>query len=249
MRRFGLLAFLLLVGCAPKMGNSASLITQERIIGVRADPAEAAPGDLVRYASLVASPSGTVDAQDLSWSLCGLRKPVAENTPVSQACLTSDLSQSAQGASASIQTPSSACANFGPFAPPSSTGTLRPSDPDTTGATTSLFDLISAPSRGFFASGSAVAWPALRWRCPRNSAQATPRTRIQPWSHCRLCWATRRLRLIRFRPVNPYAWLPPGRPTRRSPIRFSILRRRRLWIIVRRSRSHGLSPRALSTTP
>jgi hypothetical protein len=133
MRRLDLLAFLLLVDCAPKMGNSASLITQERIIGVRADPAEAAPGDLVKYASLVASFSGAVDAQDLSWSLCGLRKPVAENTPVSQACLTSDLPQLAQGAFASIQTPSSACENFGPFAPPSRTGTLRPSDPDATG--------------------------------------------------------------------------------------------------------------------
>jgi hypothetical protein len=133
MRRSTLFAFLLLAGCAPKMGNPASLIAQERIIGVRADPAEAAPGDLVKYASLVASPSGTVDAQDLSWSMCNLRKPVAENTPVSQACLTGDLPQSAQGGSVAVQTPSAACANFGPFAPPSSSGTLRPSDPDATG--------------------------------------------------------------------------------------------------------------------
>jgi hypothetical protein len=133
MRRADCLAFLLLAGCAPKMGNPASLITQQRIIGVRAEPAEAAPGDLVQYSSLVVSPSGTVEAQDLSWSLCNLRKPVAENTPVSQACLTDDLAQSAQGVSASIQTPSSACSNFGPLAPPSSSGTLRPSDPDATG--------------------------------------------------------------------------------------------------------------------
>jgi hypothetical protein len=133
MRRSDCLALLLLAGCAPKMGNPASLITQERIIGVRAEPAEAAPGDLVQYSSLVVSPSGTVEAQDLSWSLCNLRKPVAENTPVSQACLTDDLAQSAQGASASIQTPSAACSNFGPLAPPSRSGTLRPSDPDATG--------------------------------------------------------------------------------------------------------------------
>jgi hypothetical protein len=133
MCRSRLFAFLLLAGCVPKMGNPASLITQERIIGARGNPGEAAPGDLVHYASLVASPSGTVDAQDLSWSLCKLRKPVAENTPVSQACLTDDLAQSAQGGSVAIQTPSAACANFGPFAPPSSSGTLRPSDPDATG--------------------------------------------------------------------------------------------------------------------
>jgi hypothetical protein len=133
MRRSDCLAFLLLAGCAPKMGNPASLITRERIIGVRAEPAEAAPGNLVQYSTLVVSPSGSVEAQDLSWSLCNLRKPVAENTPVSQACLTDDLAQSAQGASASIQTPSSACSNFGPLAPPSRNGTLRPSDPDASG--------------------------------------------------------------------------------------------------------------------
>jgi len=133
MRKSDLLTFLLLAGCVPKLGNPASLIAQERIIGVRAEPAEAAPGDLVKYASLVASPSGTVQAQDLSWSMCTLRKPVAENTPVSQACLTDDLVQSAQGASAAIQVPSSACSNFGPLAPPSKSGTLRPSDPDATG--------------------------------------------------------------------------------------------------------------------
>ena len=132
MRRSDLLTLLWLAGCVPKMGNPASLITQERIIGVRGDPAEAAPGDLVKYSSLVVSPSGTVDAQDLSWSLCNLRKPVAENTPVSQACLTGDLAQSAQGGTVAMQTPSSACSNFGPLAPPSRSGALRPTDPDAT---------------------------------------------------------------------------------------------------------------------
>jgi hypothetical protein len=133
MRRSQALAFLLLAGCVPKMGNPASLIASERLIGVRGDPAEAGPGDTVQYTSLVASPSGTVDERTLSWSLCNLRKPVAENTPVSQACLTEDLPESAQGAQVSIQTPSAACVNFGPLAPPSSSGTLRPTDPDPTG--------------------------------------------------------------------------------------------------------------------
>ncbi len=135
MRPSSLLTFLLLVGlgCAPKMENPASLIVDERIIGVRGDPAEAGPSDAVAYTSLVVSPSGIVDAQSLLWSLCNLRKPVAENTPVSQDCLARDLPQSAQGAQVSMQTPSAACVNFGPLAPPSSSGTLRPTDPDTTG--------------------------------------------------------------------------------------------------------------------
>jgi hypothetical protein len=124
---------LLLVNCVPKTGNPAWLVTEERIIGVRADPAEAAPGDLVQYTSLVVSPSGTEETPDLWWSLCNLRKPVAENTPVAQACLTGDRAQAAQGGSVAIQTPSTACVNFGPLAPPSSKGTLRPTDPDATG--------------------------------------------------------------------------------------------------------------------
>jgi len=133
MRLSKILPLLWLAACAPKMGNSASLIADERILGARADPAEAGPSDTVAYTSLVASPSGTVNEQALLWSLCKLRKPVAENTPVSQDCLTEDLALSAQGAQASIRTPSAACVNFGPLAPPSSGGTLRPTDPDVTG--------------------------------------------------------------------------------------------------------------------
>ena len=173
MRWLGFFALLFLAPCVPKVGSPASLITQERIIGVRADPAEAAPGDLVQYASLVASPSGTVQAQNLSWSLCNLRRPVAENTPVGQACLTGDLPQSAQGAQVSIQTPSFACVNFGPLAPPSKTGTLRPSDPDASVAPEAATTAIRAPamraerwiclpSRRFSASGCVVTLRARR---------------------------------------------------------------------------------------
>jgi hypothetical protein len=115
------------------MGHPASLITDERIIGVRATPAEAGSSDTVQYTSLVVSPSGAVSTPSLLWSLCKLRKPVAENTPVSQACLTDDLPASAQGDQVSIRTPSADCVSFGPLAPPSTSGTLRPTDPDTTG--------------------------------------------------------------------------------------------------------------------
>ena len=133
MRFWPLAALLIVLGCVPDMGHPASLITSERIIGVRAIPAEAGPGDNVQYSSLVASPSGTVSEPSLLWSLCKLRKPVAENTPVSQACLTEDLPPTAQGDQVSMRTPSTACVNFGPLAPSSTSGTLRPTDPDTTG--------------------------------------------------------------------------------------------------------------------
>jgi hypothetical protein len=133
MRSWQLVALLILLGCSPDMGHPASLVASERIIGVRAVPAEAGPSDTVQYTSLVASPSGNMSEPSLLWTLCKLRKPVDENTPVSQACLTEDLTGSAQGDQVSIRTPSAACVNFGPLAPPSTGGTLRPTDPDTTG--------------------------------------------------------------------------------------------------------------------
>jgi hypothetical protein len=133
MRLWGLVALHILLGCSPDMGHPASLITSERIIGVRSEPAEAGPSDTVKHTSLVVSPLGTASEASLLWSVCTLRKPVDENTPVSQACLTDDLEASAQGDQVSIRTPNAACVNFGPLAPPSSTGTLRPTDPDTTG--------------------------------------------------------------------------------------------------------------------
>jgi hypothetical protein len=124
---------LVLPGCTPDLGHPASLVTGERLIAVRAEPPEAAPSDTVQYTSLVVSPAGATSEPALLWSLCKLRKPMDQNTPVSQACLTEALTASAQGDQVSIRMPSTACVNFGPLAPPSSDGTLRPTDPDPTG--------------------------------------------------------------------------------------------------------------------
>lgn len=128
-----LLVLMLLPACTPDLGHPASLITSERLIAVRAEPPEAGPSDTVRYTSLVVSPAGAVSQPSLLWSLCKLRRPVDQNTPVSQACLTDALTASAQGDQVSIRMPSAACVSFGPLAPPSTSGTLRPTDPDPTG--------------------------------------------------------------------------------------------------------------------
>jgi hypothetical protein len=133
MRRSAIMALFTLAGCQPELGHPASLVEGERVLGVRADPAEAGPSDAVTYTSLVASPGGPVASPALVWSLCKLRKPVDENTPVSQACLTDALTAAGRGDSVTIPMPSTACVNFGPLAPPSKTGTLRPTDPDATG--------------------------------------------------------------------------------------------------------------------
>jgi hypothetical protein len=128
-----LLLLLAVSSCTPDLGHPASLVTSERLIAVRAEPPEAGPSDTVEYTSLVVSPTGATSAPALRWSLCKLRKPVDENTPVGQACLTEALTISAEGDQVSIRMPSAACVNFGPLAPPSTGGTLRPTDPDPTG--------------------------------------------------------------------------------------------------------------------
>lgn len=133
MRWPSLLIVWALAGCQPELGHPASLVEGGRVLGVRAEPAEAGPSDSVTYTSLVASPGGTVVDSPLVWSLCKLRKPVDENTPVSQACLTDALTPAGRGDSATIPMPSTACVNFGPLAPPAKNATLRPTDPDPTG--------------------------------------------------------------------------------------------------------------------
>lgn len=132
MKRLGAL-LVVLVGCQPDLGHPASLVDSERVLGVRAEPAEAAPSDSVTYTSLVASPSGSVANAALLWSLCKLRKPVSENTPVSQACLVDALTPAGQGPAVTLPMPGTACVSFGPLAPASKDATLRPTDPDATG--------------------------------------------------------------------------------------------------------------------
>ena len=122
----------LLTACSPDTGLPASLVDRQRILAVRAEPAESLLGEIVHYTALVASPDGTLLGDDLAWSVCVVRKSIDENTPVAQGCVLSDLKESARGSSVAIKTPTSACVNFGPLAPPSSAGTLRPTDPDST---------------------------------------------------------------------------------------------------------------------
>ena len=52
-------ATLLVAGCTPKF-DPASLVTNERLIAVVADPPEAVPGANVTLTPVVASPSGTL---------------------------------------------------------------------------------------------------------------------------------------------------------------------------------------------
>ena len=77
-----LLVMAFLVGtatCVPSLGPGDSLITSTRILAVRADPAEAAPGTSVTFTAFVASPGGTVTGADIGWSFCSASKPLTGN--------------------------------------------------------------------------------------------------------------------------------------------------------------------------
>jgi hypothetical protein len=117
--------------CVPSLGPGDALVTSTRILAVRADPAEAAPGTRVSFAALVAGPSGGVAGADIAWSFCTAPEPITEDNAVSNACLgASALVPAGAGATASAATPRAACSIFGPD---TSSAGFRPRDPDTTG--------------------------------------------------------------------------------------------------------------------
>jgi len=117
--------------CVPALGPGDSLITSTRILAVRADPAEAAPGAKVTFTSFVASPGGTVTNAGIDWSFCTAPKPLTEDNVVSNVCLgSSSLVAAGVGPTTTAPTPSNGCSVFGPDV--GSAG-LRPRDPDGTG--------------------------------------------------------------------------------------------------------------------
>ncbi|HEY8087780.1 MAG TPA: hypothetical protein VIF09_08045 [Polyangiaceae bacterium] len=117
--------------CVPKLANDDSLITAPRILAVKAEPAEAAPGTKVTFTALVAAPGGTVATPALSWSFCTAPKPLTEDNVVSNACLdASSLAGAGAGTPITTQTPSTGCGLFGPD---TTSSAFRPRDPDSTG--------------------------------------------------------------------------------------------------------------------
>jgi hypothetical protein len=129
--RLGLALLLGVATCIPPLGPGDSLVTSTRILAVRADPAEAAPGASVTFTSFVASPDGTVPGADIAWSFCTAPKPLTEDNVVSNVCLgDASLVPAGGGPTTTASTPTNGCSVFGPDV--GSTG-ARPRDPDSTG--------------------------------------------------------------------------------------------------------------------
>jgi hypothetical protein len=131
-----LLLVLLLTGCKPDFGAPLSLIAAPRLVAVRAEPAEAAPGAMVTMSALAASPDGSVTPA-IAWSLCTTPKPIAENGAVAASCLADGGTTALDDTAAPLPVvlPAAGCRLFGPELPPQSAGqpALQPRAPDVTG--------------------------------------------------------------------------------------------------------------------
>lgn len=119
------------LGCQPHFEERDSLITEPRILAVRAEPPESTRGENVTYEAFVASPEGPFVIGSMHWAFCAAPKPLTENGSVSTACL-GDAVRFLEGDGPSITaaTPMDACQLFGPDTPP---GDFRPRDADDTG--------------------------------------------------------------------------------------------------------------------
>ncbi len=124
------LLFCLATGCMPALDQRLDVVDEPRLLAVISDPAEAKPGAMVTYTSLIASPDGPI-ATAPAWSFCIAPKPPTEDDAVSQVCLgDTDLVALGTAASVTAALPAKGCFLFGPDTPP---GGFRPRDPDSTG--------------------------------------------------------------------------------------------------------------------
>ena len=124
-------------GCEPDFSGRISEVRRPTVLAVRSEPAQAAPGAEVSYQVLVASPDGTIDSAQVSWSFCNIPKPVAEINDVTTECFAAskNVVDFGSGPTAMSVIPSGACREFGPDLPSTKPGQPpgRPADPDATG--------------------------------------------------------------------------------------------------------------------
>lgn len=123
-------------GCAPDFAVDLSEIDGPRVLAVRAEPAEAEPGERVTFLALVAGRDEP--EMGLEFDFCVARKDLAELAPIQPACLKGErraLIQIGKGAEPVGSLPEDGCSLFGPRRPDPKPGEPagRPVDPDPTG--------------------------------------------------------------------------------------------------------------------
>lgn len=186
MRTLVVIATLALaIACVPRLDEDPSVVRRERVLAVRVDPPEAAPGASVVLTALDVDPAGPADGSGLDWAACTARLPLAEPGPVARACVRGDADAIAPltsaGTSATLTLSADACRLYGPDPPPATAGqpSGRPVDPDATGG-------YAQPIRIALADGS-IALASVRLTCGvagATRAQAAElRRRYHPNTH------------------------------------------------------------------
>jgi len=119
-----------LTACDDGLDQRLAIIDRPRVLAVIAEPAEARPGDEVRYTAIVGAPDGPVDIAP-RWSFCVAPKPPTEDNAVSEACLDdAQLIVLGDAPAVTAALPANGCLQFGPETPP---GNFRPRDADASG--------------------------------------------------------------------------------------------------------------------
>lgn len=130
------------LGCVPDFDDNTSAVGPQRVLAIRAEPAEPRPGAVVRMSALVASDVDEDSTDELSWSLCTRRRAPTEAGPVAQECVidfgteSEALTTLGDGANVELTLPSDTCRRFGPLPPPveGEAGVSgQPAAPDQTG--------------------------------------------------------------------------------------------------------------------
>jgi hypothetical protein len=123
-----------LVACQPSLDDRISLVAEPRILAVRTDPAEAAPGQSAFFDALVVDAAGESARVPIAWGFCTDRKPLAELAPFSERCRRGEaIAPIGVGPDATATVPTDVCRRFGPEVPPSTSSEGRPLDADETG--------------------------------------------------------------------------------------------------------------------
>lgn len=124
------LATTLGAGCDDALDRRLAIVTEPRVLAITAEPAEARPGAMVRYAALLAGPDGPLPTAP-TWAYCTAPKAPTEDNVVSDVCL-GDAALVPLGTAATVTgaLPADGCLRFGPDVPP---GGFRPRAADATG--------------------------------------------------------------------------------------------------------------------
>lgn len=112
-----------LCACSDALDQRLAIVDEPRILAVVATPAEAKPGAMVSYTTLIAGPDGALP-DDAAYMNCTSPKPPTEDNSASIACVAGDALVPAG------MLPKDACATFGPDTVKPG---FRPRDPDASG--------------------------------------------------------------------------------------------------------------------